>query len=172
MSRDAVDDILEQWAEERPELEPASLGVVIRVMSLYRAFHRQATAALKPLGLELFEYDVLSALRRQGEPFQLAATALAKQTGLSTGAMTNRIDKLEARGLVVRRPGEKDRRSVVVSLSREGRRLIDAAIQLRLEAADDSLQGISKAERRQLADLLRKVRLGLAYGEQSADEGG
>jgi DNA-binding MarR family transcriptional regulator len=160
MSKDAVDDILEQWAEERPELDPASLGVVVRVMSLYRAFHRQATAALKPLGLELFEYDVLSALRRQGTPFQLSATALARETGLSTGAMTNRIDKLEARGLVVRKPGEKDRRSVVVSLSREGRRLIDSAIRLRLEAADASLQGITKTERRELADLLRKVRLG------------
>jgi DNA-binding MarR family transcriptional regulator len=169
MSRDAVDDILEQWAAERPELDPASLGVVIRVMSLYRAFHRQATAALKPLGLELFEYDVLSALRRQGKPFQLSATALARQTGMSTGAMTNRIDKLEDRGLVVRRTGETDRRSVVVSLSREGRRLIDAAILLRLEAADASLQGISTAERRRLADLLRKVRLGLASNRQSGE---
>jgi DNA-binding MarR family transcriptional regulator len=169
MSRDAVDDILEQWAAERPELDPASLGVVIRVMSLYRAFHRQATAALKPLGLELFEYDVLSALRRQGKPFQLSATALARQTGMSTGAMTNRIDKLEDRGLVVRRTGETDRRSVVVSLSGEGRRLIDAAIQLRLEAADASLQGISTAERRRLADLLRKVRLGLASNRQSGE---
>ena len=165
MNRDGVDDILEQWAEERPELDPASLGVVIRVMSLYRSFYSQATAALKPLGLELFEYDVLSALRRQGSPFQLAATALARETGLSTGAMTNRIDRLEARGLVVRRPGEKDRRSVVVSLSREGRRLIDTAIQLRLEAADDSLKGITMDERRRLAGLLRKVRLGLAYND-------
>jgi DNA-binding MarR family transcriptional regulator len=172
MSRDAVDEILRQWAAERPELDPASLGVVIRVMSLYRAFHRQATAALQPLGLELFEYDVLSALRRQGKPFQLSATALARETGMSTGAMTNRIDKLEARGLVVRRTGEKDRRSVVVSLSEEGRRLIDAAIQLRLEAADDSLQGISIAERRRLADLLRKVRLGPANDRTSTGKDG
>jgi DNA-binding MarR family transcriptional regulator len=167
MNKDAVDDILEQWSDERPELDPASLGVVIRVMSLYREFHRQATAALKPFGLELFEYDVLSALRRQGKPFELAATALARQTGLSTGAMTNRIDRLEARGLVMRKPGPRDRRSVVVSLSREGRRLIDKAIQSRLEAADDSLQGISQAERRRLADLLRKVRLGLAEKENA-----
>jgi DNA-binding MarR family transcriptional regulator len=84
--------------------------------------------------------------------------------------MTNRIDKLEKRGLVVRRPGKTDRRSVVVSLSREGRRLIDAAIQLRLEAADDSLQGITMAERRRLADLLRKVRIGLAGDEQPTGE--
>jgi DNA-binding MarR family transcriptional regulator len=160
MNKDAVDEILEQWSAERPELDPASLGVVIRVMSLYREFHRQATAALKPFGLELFEYDVLSALRRQGKPFELAATALARETGLSTGAMTNRIDKLEARGLVARKAAKSDRRSVVVSLSVDGRRLIDKAIQSRLEAADDSLRGINQAERRRLADLLRKVRLG------------
>jgi DNA-binding MarR family transcriptional regulator len=162
MRKDAVDDILEQWSEERPELDPASLGVVIRVMSLYRAFYRQATAALQPLGLELFEYDVLSAWRRQGRPYELAATALARETGLSTGAMTNRIDKLETRGLVIRQPDAQDRRSVIVSLSEQGRRLIDSALQLRLEAADASLRGISKAERRQLSDLLRKVRLGMA----------
>ncbi len=77
MKKDAVDDILEQWSEERPELDTASLGVVIRVMSLYRAFVRQATGALEPLGLELFEYDVLSALRRQGKPYALPATRLA-----------------------------------------------------------------------------------------------
>ena len=171
MNKDAVDDILGQWSEERPELDPASLGVVIRVMSLYRDFHRQATAALKPFGLELFEYDVLSALRRQGKPFELAATALARETGLSTGAMTNRIDKLEGRGLVVRRSDDRDRRSVVVYLSRAGRRLIDKAIQSRLEAADDSLKGISPAERRRLADLLRKVCLGLDEADQSASTG-
>ncbi|MBT8102525.1 MAG: MarR family transcriptional regulator [Gammaproteobacteria bacterium] len=159
MRKDAVDDILEQWSEERPELDTASLGIVIRVMSLYRAFVRQATEALEPLGLELFEYDVLSALRRQGKPFSLPATGLAKATGLSSGAMTNRIDKLEQRGLVRRRQDRNDRRGVAVSLTARGRRAIDDAIQLRLDAADGSLRSISGKERKQLATLLRKVRL-------------
>jgi DNA-binding MarR family transcriptional regulator len=97
MKKDAIDDILDQWSEERPELETAALGVVIRVMALYRSFSREAARALEPLGLELFEYDVLSALRRQGKPFALPATGLAIETGLSTGAMTNRIDRLEER---------------------------------------------------------------------------
>ena len=69
MERDSVDEILEQWSEERPDLDTSSLGVVIRVMSLYKAFLRQATAALERVGLELWEYDVLAALRRQGAPF-------------------------------------------------------------------------------------------------------
>jgi DNA-binding MarR family transcriptional regulator len=159
MKRDVVDDILGQWSAERPELDTSSLGVVIRIMSLHRAFQRQATEALEPLGLELFEYDVLSALRRQGRPFALPATGLAAQTGLSSGAMTNRIDKLEARGLVRRRADKSDRRAVIVSLTPEGRRAIDDAIQARLDAADDSLQGISPTERNELAALLKKVRL-------------
>ena len=158
MKNDPVDEILEQWSEERPELETASLGVVIRVMNLYKTFHRQATLALDELGLELFEYDVLSALRRQGTPFALAATALAKETDLSSGAMTNRVDKLEDRGLVRRAPDENDRRGVIVSLTPKGRRAIDAAIQRRLDVADESLSGITKKERKQLATLLRKVR--------------
>jgi len=77
MNNDPVDDILEQWSEERPELDTASLGVVIRVMGLYKDFHRQVTHALEELNLELFEYDVLSALRRQGRPYSLPATRLA-----------------------------------------------------------------------------------------------
>jgi hypothetical protein len=68
MKKDAIDQILDQWSEERPDLNTASLGVVIRVMTLYRSFSRQATRALEGVDLELWEYDVLSALRRQGEP--------------------------------------------------------------------------------------------------------
>jgi DNA-binding MarR family transcriptional regulator len=159
MKNDAIDDILEQWSEERPELNTASLGVVIRVMSLYRAFVRQADKALEPLDLELFEYDVLSALRRQGKPYALTATQLAKATGLSTGAMTNRVDKLEERTLVRRQRDKSDRRGVIVSLTTTGKRTIDDAIKLRLDAADESLRSISSKEQQQLAALLRKVKL-------------
>lgn len=159
MEKDVVDDILGQWSLERPELHTASLGVVIRVMSLYKVFLRQATRALEPLGLELFEYDVLSALRRQGRPFALPATALARSTGLSSGAMTNRVDILEERGFVRREKDKYDRRGVVVSLTSHGKRIIDQAIQLRLEAADEGLTGITAEELQELARLLRKVRL-------------
>ena len=159
MKTDVVDDILDQWADERPELETDSLGVVIRITSLSRAFLRQATDALTPLDLELFEYDVLSVLRRQGRPYALPATGLAKQTGLSGGAMTNRIDKLESRGFVTRKADKNDRRAVIVTLTPKGRQAIDSAIRLRLNAADESLEGLSARERTDLAALLRKVRL-------------
>ena len=160
MERDPVDEILEQWSAERPDLDTSSLGVVIRVMALYRSFLRQATDALEGVGLELWEYDVLSALRRQGAPYSLPATGLARETGLSAGAMTNRIDRLESRRYVERSPDEDDRRGVNVSLTAQGRKLIDSAIQHRLDAASESLEGICASERRQLADLLRAVVLG------------
>ena len=159
MKKDVVDDILGQWSDQKPELDTASLGVVIRIISLSRAFLRQATDALAPLDMELFEYDVLSALRRQGRPYALPATGLARETGLSSGAMTNRIDKLELRGLVVRAADKSDRRAVIVSLTDAGQRAIDEAIQLRLHAADESLRGLSNRERNELAKLLRKTRL-------------
>ena len=155
MKKDPIDEILDQWTEERPDLDTASLGVVIRVMTLYRSFQRQATRSLEPLDLELWEYDVLSALRRQGKPFALPATGLARETNLSSGAMTNRIDRLETRGLVRRRPDRRDRRGVIVSLSAKGRKLIDTAIQHRLDSAKESLQSLSAAQQRELARLLR-----------------
>lgn len=162
MTKDVVDQMLGQWSDERPELDTASLGVVVRVMNLYRSFQRQASDALAPLGLELFEYDVLSALRRQGAPYALTATALAHETGLSTGAMTNRVDRLQSRGLVVRRHDKEDRRGVIVSLTKKGREAIDAAIGSRLDAADHALDGLSVTERAQLARLLRKISLSAA----------
>lgn len=167
MKKDVVDDMLDQWTDERPELDTSSLGVVVRIMSLNKMFLRQAAEALVPSDLEVFEYDALSALRRQGRPYALPATGLAAETGLSSGAMTNRIDKLEARGLVRRRPDKSDRRAVIVSLTSAGRLAIDDAIQARLDAADDSLQGISSKERNDLAALLRKVRLTGAVSNDS-----
>lgn len=157
MTKDAFDEILDQWSAERPELDTASLGVVIRIMGLYRSFLRDATRALEPLHLELWEYDVLSALRRQGRPFKLSATRLARQTDLSAGAMTNRIDRLEDRGLVRRAQDEEDRRGVNVSLTSKGLREINRAIQHRLDAAEESLSVLTDEEQTQLADLLRRV---------------
>ncbi len=157
MEKDVFDEILDQWSAERPELDTASLGVVIRIMGLYRSFLRDATRALEPLDLELWEYDVLSALRRQGQPYALSASRLARETDLSAGAMTNRIDRLEGRDLVARVPDKTDRRGVNVSLTPRGIEEIDRAIQRRLDAAAASLKGLSNDEQTALADLLRTI---------------
>ncbi|HNP37204.1 MAG TPA: MarR family transcriptional regulator [Woeseiaceae bacterium] len=157
MEKDAFDDILDQWSAERPELDTSSLGVVIRIMSLYRSFLRDATRALEPLELELWEYDVLSALRRQGRPYSLSASRLARETDLSTGAMTNRIDRLEEQSLVRREPHHSDRRRVMVFLTDEGIARIDNAIHQRLNSAALSLRSLNKPDQQTLASLLRKL---------------
>jgi DNA-binding MarR family transcriptional regulator len=160
MRKDGVDLMLKQWLLERPDLDTSALAVIVRVLMLHKTFLKMATSALSEVGLELWEYDVLSALRRQGAPFGLAATELAETTSLSSGAMTNRIDRLAAKKLVRRERDPTDRRGVIVVLTGKGVRVIDKAIQLRLEAADKGIQGLSKKERATLASLLRKVVLG------------
>lgn len=159
MPKDAVDLMLKQWLMERPDLDTSALAATVRVLMLHKTFLRLATDSLAKLDLELWEYDVLSALRRQGAPFELAATELAKATSLSAGAMTNRIDKLEKKRLVRRKPDPDDRRGVIVGLTAKGVGVIDDAIQLRLDAANKGMQGLNRKERATLAALLRKVLL-------------
>ena len=161
---DPVDKLLHQWAHERPELDCSSLSVVVRVLYLAKVFRQSAERALAPLDLKLWEYDVLSALRRQGPPFQLPATGLARASMLTTGAMTNRIDRLEERGLVSRATDPDDRRGVNVRLTDRGRQLTDAAIEARLTAANEQLVALGVSERHAVSDGLRKLFLSVGNG--------
>jgi len=157
MKADRVDELLGQWAEERPELDVSGLDVVARVQDAAKMLRRNEDNALADLGLQMWEYDVLSALRRQGEPFELTASELARESLLSTGAMTNRVDRLEERSLVTRVSDAEDRRVVRVRLTPVGRRLADDAVEARLTAAERQLAKLSGAEKAALADGLRKL---------------
>ena len=148
---------MDQWAEERPELDVSGLDVVARVQDAAKLLRRNEDAALEDLGLQMWEYDVLSALRRQGEPFELTASELARESLLSTGAMTNRIDRLEQRSLVTRVADQDDRRVVRVRLTATGRQLADNAVEARLTAAERQLAKLSRKEKAALADGLRKL---------------
>ena len=157
MRKDAVDIMLKQWLMERPDLDTSALAATVRILMLHKAFLKLATDSLAAIDLELWEYDVLSVLRRQGAPFKMSATDLAKATSLSAGAMTNRIDKLAEKKLLRRERDPTDRRGVIVALTGKGVKLIDRAIQLRLEAADKGVRGLTRKEQATLASLLRKV---------------
>jgi DNA-binding MarR family transcriptional regulator len=161
MNEDIVDQLLGQWSRERPGMDVSPLGIVVRIQILAKALQARSMAALRAHGLKHWEYDVLSVLRRQGEPFELAATGIADAALLTTGAMTTRIDGLERRGLVRRRQSSKDRRSVLVRLTARGRKLVDAAIESRLQDAADVLSSIPAKEQRQLAASLRRLILGI-----------
>jgi DNA-binding MarR family transcriptional regulator len=154
---DRIDKLLDQWSEERPELDCSGLDVVARLQDAAKIVRRNEDNALGMLDLKMWEYDVLSALRRQGKPFQLAATELAREVLLSSGAMTNRINRLEARNLVKRKPDPEDRRGVIVRLTTAGRKLMDDAIEARLNLADGQLANLSRQECTAISNGLRKL---------------
>lgn len=157
MERDRVDLFIEQWNRERPDLDPSPLGVVSRVLMLAKLLEHSADQVLAKFGLSLWQFDVLTALRRSGKPFKLSPTRLMELVTLSSGAMTNRIDRLEELGFVVRERDRDDRRGVSIALTPQGRALVDEAIPLRLEDAGQNLIMLTKTEQKTLAALLRRL---------------
>jgi DNA-binding MarR family transcriptional regulator len=161
MEKDIVDELLDQWAIERPRMNVSSLGIVVRVQMLGKLLQQRTSDALRRHGLKHWEYDVLSVLRRQGGKCELPATEIARAALLTTGAMTTRIDRLVERGLVQRRKTTADRRSVLVRLTQKGKQLVNAAIDSRLEDANQALAKIPLAERRRMAANLRHLLLNI-----------
>lgn len=156
---DEVDRIVEAWTRERPDLDFSPLQVLSRVGRLARHLDRERRAAFDASGLEPSEFDVLSALRRAGAPYQLRPAALLQQTLVSSGTMTNRIDRLARRGLVERRTDPSDGRGILVVMTPLGRERVDDAIRLLLEAEAILLESLPSAEQERLADLLRTLSL-------------
>ena len=154
---DEVDRIVEAWRRERPDLDTEPLQVLSRVTRLARHLDRARAAAFARHDLELWEFDVLTALRRAGPPYQLSAGQLGAQTLVSSGTMTNRIDRLAARGLVRRHPDPDDGRGVIVRLEPPGRALVDTALSDLLESERDLLAQLGPAEQATLAGLLRRL---------------
>src|SRR5436305_4700342 len=155
--RDEVDDLVAAWRAERPDADVQPLQVLSRVSRLARHLDRARRTAFAGHGLEAWEFDVLSALRRQGPPYQLSPGALLRATLVTSGTMTNRIDRLAAAGLVRRQPDPQDRRGVLVTLTDEGRARVDAALADLLGREEALLAGLDQGERQLLAGLLRTL---------------
>ncbi len=154
---DEVDRIVEAWQRERPDLDVGPLSILSRVTRLSRHLDIMRRAAFAQHQLEVWEFDVLSALRRAGEPYQLSPGTLVAQTLVTSGTMTNRIDRLTERGLVERLPAPADRRGVLVHLTAEGRARVDGAMEDLLRVEGELLAVLSPDDRATLADLLRVV---------------
>jgi len=154
---DEVDQILAAWARELPDADVSPLGSLSRISRLARHLDRARSAAFTAHGLEVWEFDVLAALRRAGRPYELSPGELIRQTLSTSGTMTNRVNRLEARGLVERLPNAEDRRGVRVRLTGAGRGLVQDALADLLEYERDVLSAIEPAERDQLAELLRRL---------------
>ncbi len=155
--RDEVDRLVAAWQRERPDLDVSPLEVLSRVSRLARHLDRARRTAFAEHRLEAWEFDVLAALRRAGEPYELSPGQLLTRTLVTSGTMTNRIDRLAERGLVRRRPDPEDRRGVLVTLTAEGRALVDAALTDLLAQEREILARLPDADQHRLADLLRTV---------------
>ncbi|MEV8635979.1 MarR family transcriptional regulator [Streptosporangium sp. NPDC051023] len=154
---DEVDRLVAAWHLERPDLDVEPLQVLSRVSRLARHLDRARRAAFAEHDLETWEFDVLTALRRSGEPYELSPGALLRATLVTSGTMTNRIDRLAAAGLVRRRPDPEDRRGVLVSLTEAGRVRVDGAFADLLRRERELLAGLGKHEQQALSDLLRTL---------------
>jgi len=152
---DEVDEIVARWQTERPDLDVSPLQVLSRVSRLARHLDRARRAAFAAHGLETWEFDVLTALRRQGPPYQLSPGALIRATLVTSGTMTNRIDRLAAAGLVSRRRDPQDKRGVLVQLTGDGLRTVDNAFAALLAREEALLTGLDAGQQEQLAGLLR-----------------
>lgn len=154
---DQIDRIIEQWRRERPDVDTEAMALVGRIQRAAQALRPRLDATHQRFGLTGESFDVLAALRRSGEPYRLTPTQLYRQMMLSSGAMTNRIDRLEADGLVERTPDPGDRRGTLIRLTRKGRALIDKAVAAHAENEREQLGGLTGKERSQLSALLRRL---------------
>jgi DNA-binding MarR family transcriptional regulator len=154
---DEVDRLVAAWARERPDLDVRPLEVLSRVTRLARHLDRARRTAFAAHGLETWEFDVLAALRRAGRPYVLSPGRLISETMVSSGTMTNRVDRLENAGLVQRLPDPQDRRGVQVRLTPRGKERVDAALAGLLDRERQLLHGISRADRETLSALLRRL---------------
>jgi DNA-binding MarR family transcriptional regulator len=159
--KDGVDEILEQWRRERPDLDPSPIGIVGRISRLARELEQRLEPVYREHGLEPGWHDVLAALRRQGPPYRLRPSDFSGALMLTSSGTTKRLDKLEHAGLIAREPDPGDRRGILITLTPAGLELMEALTPAHLENERRILAALSDAEQQRLADLLRKLQLGL-----------
>jgi DNA-binding MarR family transcriptional regulator len=161
MSSDHVDAIVAQWRRELPVLDHSPVAVIGRITRLAQLLDRQIEPVFAEHGLTSGEFAVLAALRRAGPPYQLTPTALMRTALVTSGAITQRLDRLEQRGLITRERSDSDGRAVVVTLTASGRAALDAALPDHLETERRLLAGLSADDLEQLTGLLRRMLVAL-----------
>lgn len=159
---DEVDRIVEEWTRARPDLDIDPLGVFSRITRISKRLEKARVGAFERTGINSWEFDVLSVLRRAGVPYRQSPKVLVQETLVSSGTMTNRIDGMVKRGLVKRLPDPGDGRGVLVEITPQGLTLVDAAITRLTDAEEHLLSGLSRSERDRLTALLRKLAISIA----------
>lgn len=159
--RDAVDAITAEWAETRPDLDVSPMEVIGRISRISRLIDRRLADNFTANGIESWMFDVMATLRRIGAPHELTPGELLSRTMVTTGAMTNRIDRLVERGFVERVPSATDRRSVTVRLTLDGIALVDRVAPTHYATEREILAAFSPGQQAQLTRSLRTLLLHL-----------
>lgn len=157
---DEVDEVVAAWAREREDLALDAMHVWSRISRLAGILDAHRKRAFSEHGIEGWEFDVLAALRRAGEPYRLSPGQLLRETHVTSGTMTNRVDRLVARGAVTRDPDPSDGRGVLVALTEDGLSLVDAALASLVEVEEELLDGWNEPDRDRFAGYLRRLLLG------------
>jgi DNA-binding MarR family transcriptional regulator len=153
---DRVDAIQEAWRRERPDIDVSSIAVLTRALVIGRHLQKARDRALRELGTDTPTLDVLATLRRAGEPYRLRTSDIEVASPVTAGAISQRLDRLEARGLVTRERDDADRRVIHVTLTRKGRDLIDGIVAGLMEREDVLLTPLSQREQATLQRLLTR----------------
>ncbi|MFF0477563.1 MarR family winged helix-turn-helix transcriptional regulator [Streptomyces sp. NPDC004284] len=164
MEPDAIVTIVDQWNRERPDLDASPMLVIGRLFRLTHTLDQRLRPPFAAAGLGSGDFDLLAALRRAGEPHTLSAGELSRAALVTTGAITKRVDRLEARGLVARTVDETDSRGRLITLTAEGVALADELIAVHLDNQRRLLAGLDEGEQEQLAGLLERLALTLPTG--------
>lgn len=154
---DAVDDIVEAWRRERPDLDPEAKEITGRIVRLADLFQQRFAEAFAELELSEGDYGILAPLRRAGAPYQLTPSDLAKARMMTSGGLTPALDRLQRRGWIERTPNPDDRRSMLVGLTSGGKELVDRAMDVHAAAEHDLVGHLSPTKQRQLKTLLREL---------------
>lgn len=154
---DEVDQVVAAWARERSDLDLGPMHVWSRISRLAAILADHRKRAFTRHHIEGWEFDVLAALRRAGEPYRLSPGGLIRETHVTSGTMTNRVDRLTARGLVRRDPDPDDGRGTLVTLTPEGRAIVDAALVTLLDVEMELLRDLPAGDRERFAGYLRAL---------------
>ena len=166
MTQDHVDFIVAQWQQERPDLDIWPMEAIGRISRLANHIRQEINELHKEFGLAGGEFDVLATLLRSGPPYRLTPTVLFKSAMLTSGAMTNRLNRLEERGLIERLPDPDDRRSLLVQLSSSGHELISNAVTRHVQLQARLLKALEPEQQQQLNDLLRQWLISFEHAQE------
>jgi len=159
--RDLIDNLIFDWKQERPELDTSAMQIVGRLLNLGKTLEKRASLVLQDGPIHYTDLDVLATLRRSGKPYELSPTQLMDSVLITSGSMTALLDRLAKLYLIYRTTDQADKRIKRAGLTRKGIEVIDKAIEIRFNEAQESIAVFNEKEKKVLSNLLRKMTLHL-----------